>query len=101
MRELFLCLLIAGFGLIALVTAAEPVDARICDDSARLSAQLANRLGAEKRAEGQRAPDTSLEVWVVQGSGHWTMLQRYDNGTSCIIATGEYWETLPVGEDPA
>jgi hypothetical protein len=101
MRGLKICLLISAAALGAPGAAEEPQVDWSCDDSARLADQLSNRFGATKRAEGQRAPDTSLEVWIVQGSGDWTLLQRYDNGTSCIIATGEYWEMLPIGEDPA
>lgn len=72
-----------------------------CDDSARLTRTLETVLGAERRSMGLRDPETVLEVWVSQKSGDWTIVQNYSNGTSCIVAAGEHWETLGGVEDPA
>ena len=86
------------FGLSALV-AASSAAARFadlkCDDSARLSRMLTQDIGAERRALALRGPETALEVWVEPRNGDWTLVQRYANGTSCIVAMGQHWETLP------
>ncbi|WP_136441321.1 hypothetical protein [Pacificoceanicola onchidii] len=63
-----------------------------CDDSARMTARLTERLGAERQGMGLRDPETMLEVWVERRTGDWLIVQSYSNGTSCIIAMGEFWE---------
>lgn len=63
-----------------------------CDDSARMVATLETVLGAERRGGGLRDPETMLEVWVRRGNGDWVIVQNYANGTSCIVAMGEYWQ---------
>ncbi len=72
-----------------------------CDDSARLEQQLANVQGATKRGQGLRGPDAVLEVWIVPRSGDWTLVQTYANGTSCVVAMGEHWQSLIDTVDPA
>lgn len=64
-----------------------------CDDSSRMVATLTNVLGAERQGLGLRDPETMLEVWVTPRNGDWLILQNYANGTSCIVAMGEHWET--------
>ncbi len=71
----------------------------ICDDTTRLEEQLLMSVGAERQAQGLRAPDALIEIWIVPKNGDWTIVQNYANGTSCIVAMGEHWETLP--QEPA
>lgn len=68
-----------------------------CDDSARMMETLQDVLGAERRAFGLRDPETTLEVWVTHASGDWMIVQTYSNGTSCIVAMGEHWESSMTG----
>ena len=64
-----------------------------CDDRARLERTLTHVLGAERHGIGLRDPGTMLEVWVARASGDWMLVQSYANGTSCIVAMGEHWES--------
>jgi hypothetical protein len=66
----------------------------VCDDTARLQDQLITIVGAEKRGYGLRDPEAMLEIWIVPESGDWSVVQNYANGTSCIMAMGEYWQGL-------
>ncbi len=68
-----------------------------CDDSQRLTQTLQNVMRAERSGMGLRDPDTMLEVWVESQSGDWIIVQRYSNGTSCIVAMGEHWESKVAG----
>lgn len=68
-----------------------------CDDSARMLSMLTEVWGAERQGMGLRDPETMLEVWVTRKNGDWLILQNYANGTSCIVAMGEYWEATPPG----
>ncbi len=69
-----------------------------CDDTARLRTTLTGPLGAQRQAGGLRDPETMLEIWVTRRDGDWMIVQNYANGTSCIVAMGEYWEEAP--KDP-
>ncbi len=66
----------------------------ICDDTSRLQQQLETVVGAKQQARGMRDPESLIEVWIVPGSGDWTIVQNYANGTSCILAIGEFWEAV-------
>ena len=68
-----------------------------CDDSARMLSMLTDVLGAERQGMGLRDPETMLEVWVSPRDGEWLIVQTYANGTSCIVAMGEHWETVLAG----
>lgn len=63
-----------------------------CDDSARMTETLKVVWGAERQGVGMRDPETMIEIWVTARNGDWLILQNYANGTSCIVAMGEYWE---------
>lgn len=63
-----------------------------CDDSVRLTDTLTNVLGATRQGIGLRDPDTTLEVWVQSRNKDWFIVQSYSNGTSCIVAMGEFWD---------
>lgn len=73
----------------------------ICDDRARLENRLQNVVGAEREGRGMRGPDALIEIWIDRRNGDWTLVQSYPNGTSCIVAIGENWETLTPNVDPA
>lgn len=89
----------------ALACLSGPAHARMvdvdCDDSKRMARTLESVLGAERRSMGLRDPETVLEVWVARDGGDWTIVQSYSNGTSCIVAFGEHWESLGTDKDPA
>lgn len=73
----------------------------ICDASARLEQRLSQVHGAQKQGQGLRGPDAVLQVWISPRTGDWTLVQSYANGTSCIVAMGEHWESLTPAADPA
>ena len=72
-----------------------------CDDTVRLEQQLEGSQGATRISQGMRGPDALLEVWMTPRSGDWMLVQTYANGTSCIVAMGQHWETLLPPKDPA
>ena len=63
-----------------------------CDDTSRLHEQLQTVGGASPQASGIRDPDAMIQIWIVPSNGDWTIVQNYANGTSCVLAMGEYWE---------
>ena len=87
--------------LVLCIAAPTVADARMsdvsCDDSARMFSMLTEVMGAERQGMGLRDPETTLEVWVTHRNGEWLIVQNYANGTSCIVAMGDHWESGPSG----
>lgn len=83
--------------LVSAVVASNASNAQIsdvsCDDTARLKHRLTDVIGAERQGTGLRDPETVLEVWVTRHNGDWLVVQTYANGTSCIVAMGEHWDS--------
>lgn len=77
----------------------ERISDLFCDDSARLDQAMTVTRLAERVGIGMRGPDAVVEIWIEPSSGDWTLVQRYSNGTSCIVAFGEHWER--TAESPA
>lgn len=94
-------LLTAALLLIFSQSATAKITDVICDDRARLEKRLTQVIGAERQGRGMRGPDALIEIWIERNSGDWTLVQSYPNGTSCIVAIGENWETLTPKADPA
>ena len=72
-----------------------------CDNSLLLEQKLEQVLKAAKIGAGMRGPDSLLEIWITPRNGDWTLVQRYANGRSCIVAIGENWENMIPAQDPA
>lgn len=79
------------------MTAQAQISDLSCDDSTRLNERLVNVLGATRQSSGLRDPETILEIWVMPRNSEWLIVQNYSNGTSCIVAMGEHWETDTIG----
>lgn len=93
-------ILIGLFALLPQITSAQ-FNKIICDDRSRLEKQLKSYQGAERQGRGLSGSDALTEIWVERDSGNWTIVQNYANGTSCVVAMGEYWENQSSAEDPA
>ena len=68
-------------------------DAGYCASHADIAKTLESQLGEERQGVGLRDPDSALELWVSE-RGTWTLVTRYANGRSCIVALGEDWQHL-------
>jgi hypothetical protein len=49
---------------------------------------------------GLAASGSIVEILVSQ-TGSWTILVTSPNGTSCVVAVGDYWEALKPLPGPA
>jgi hypothetical protein len=92
--------LIAAFSLVPIEASARLSDV-LCDDADRLAHQIETAHGAEKQGHGLRGPDALVEFWISPTSGDWLLVQSYANGTACIVAMGEHWQSIPAVPDPA
>lgn len=91
-------LLLAGALLPFLAGTAAAQLAR-CEARADIVATLSDTFGEKQYAYGLLGPQAIIEVFVSQ-KGTWTMVLTGSDGTSCILAAGLGWETVPqpVGE---
>ena len=77
------------------VLAASPIGDVICAPRAEMVQKLSHQFGERRSGMGVRGPESVMEVWQSDRSGHWTLVMSYADGRSCIVAMGEGWETLP------
>lgn len=92
--------------LVVLLAFASAPQARIadvvCDARARLEMRLETQYGASLQGRGLRGPDAVLEVWSVERTGDWILVQTYVDGRACIVAMGDDWENMGAPpQDPA
>jgi hypothetical protein len=58
-----------------------------------------DHLSEKLSAVGKLDPNTIVEVYAGE-TGHWTMMVSDVSGRSCIILSGETWESIPVLPGP-
>lgn len=65
----------------------------MCAPYERMVTELESRFQEARTGRGVDARGHLVEVYSSEG-GSWTMLVTIPNGPSCIVATGQAWETL-------
>ena len=93
MIRLTLSLIVAGF----LWTAAAPqAEAQtLCGERTEILDRLEQQFAETPQAIGLSEDGALVEV-MVSPSGGWTILVTYPKRPSCVVATGEGWESLLV-----
>ncbi|KMW56275.1 hypothetical protein AIOL_001227 [Candidatus Rhodobacter oscarellae] len=81
----------------ALLAGPLPAADGFCASHQAITEALVQRMGEAKTGIGVRDPDSLLELWQSR-RGTWTLVQRYADGRSCIVATGEDWVELGPSE---
>ena len=93
MIRLMLSLVVAAllWGSTVAPTRAEP----FCGERAEVLSHLEEKFSERPEAIGLSQDGGLLEI-VVSPSGGWTILITYPKRPTCVIATGDGWETLLV-----
>jgi hypothetical protein len=87
--------LLASLSLLG-VLAALPASAQaVCGKRSDLLGQLAGRWKEAPVAMGLKDDGTMLEVVASADGSTWTVLITQPSGASCVVATGERWESAP------
>ena len=87
-------LVAAALGLCGLVTEPRAAAANPqCGARDALVAHLAERYGESRRALGL-APNAVMEVYASTESGTWTIAVTTPDGTMCLVAAGQGFETI-------
>ena len=88
------------FGAAAL---APPVDAQVprCLPRADLIETLEHKFNEHLTGGGLQNPQQLIELWTSPDSGSFTVFITKPDGVSCIMATGQYWNSSenPADED--
>ncbi len=69
--------------------------AQQCDQRAKVLGHLAQKYKEAPIAVGVTSSGGIVEVLTTGDGQTWTIIVSDPNGTSCLIATGEGWRTLP------
>ncbi len=96
-----LAVLVAAF-LFAAILGSSPASAqKVCGDHGEVLAKLQKFHSETPRAIAVSADGKLLEV-VVSATGTWSILITRPNRRTCVVATGDSWESLPeVAKDPS
>ena len=88
--------------LVAGPLCANPIAEIICAPTDQMTERLTRQFGENRSAIGLRSPDEVMEVWTRGAGESLTLVVRYAEGNSCIVAMGEDWQVLvPANSDPA
>lgn len=86
---------------VALLHASPGQAAMPCHDAAEIAKQLSSKYEEAPVAFGLQSNGNLLQVYASEEKGTWTVVSTTPNGTSCIVAAGEKWHSLPpISNDP-
>ena len=69
-----------------------------CAPRDTVAAFLGERFGEQRHAYGLAESGQAVEVFVSSSTGTWTIIVTSPDLTSCVVASGVEWESLPLGE---
>jgi hypothetical protein len=83
----------------ALAAAGGPEAAQmVCGERKAIVAQLEGKYGETRRSIGVQDGRGVVEVYASDKTGTWTILVTNTDGKSCLMATGEGFESLTVAD---
>ncbi len=81
--------------LLALATTARATTAPVCGPRTLFLAKLGERYAESPTAIGIASNGSVLEV-LSSSNGTWSIITTGPDGKSCLLASGDSWETLPL-----
>jgi len=91
---------------VGLPSEARSMTAAACADRETVIERLARNYGETRRGIGLGANNALMELFASTDTGSWTITMTMPDGRTCLIASGEAFETLqpaglPGGEEDA
>ncbi len=84
-----------GFGILALAaTSGFAQNARNCGPRDVVVERLANKYSEARQSVGLGANNSMVEVFAADDTGTWTITVTMANGLTCLVASGQNFETL-------
>jgi hypothetical protein len=82
------------FGTVAM---APPAEAQVsCGQRDKIVSKLELTYGESRTGAGLNGSTSIVEIWASAKTGTWTILMSRPDGISCVMASGESWETIPL-----
>lgn len=95
-------LLVDGATVAAQQATGGTLQQQTCNAHGDLVEILKRTYAEEPNALGLQGNGHLLEVFVSKKTGSWTIVSTQPDGTSCIIAAGQYWQAVPqTADEPA
>ena len=69
-----------------------------CGSYAETVAQL-TKIYSESRVAAGIQGGGLMELWASAGGGTWTLVLRFGGDRSCMVGSGEGWQTVPATPD--
>lgn len=93
-----------GFGILALAATQATAQTRNCAPREVVVERLADGYGESRQSIGLGAQGAVVEVFASNDTGTWTITVTNPNGLTCLVASGQSYETLaealpPKGND--
>lgn len=86
--------------LAALAPAAQAQDTASCAPRDRVVERLAATYGETRRSMGLGANNALVEVFASDDSGSWTITVTLPSGLTCLVASGQSYETMADAIQP-
>ncbi|MFD1195619.1 hypothetical protein ACFQ3C_13175 [Seohaeicola saemankumensis] len=80
--------------LATMAPAADPRNAANCAPRDKVVERLAGTYGETRRSIGLGANNALIEVYASDDSGSWTITETLPSGLTCLVASGQAFETL-------
>lgn len=87
----------AAFFMTNMVAGAAP----ICLSRSELAVHLAENYGEVLIAQGLNNRGGLIEVFTTKSRDRWTLTETDAKGRACLMAAGEYWNSLGLGPTAA
>ena len=72
---------------------------QVCAERTSITKQLSKKYSEKPVALGIAHNGGVVEVWSSLSGNSWTILITMPDGLTCMVTSGESWETLPISED--
>ena len=93
-----------GFGILTLASTGAHAQSQNCAPRDVVIERLADGYGESRQSIGIGAQGSVVEVFASQSTGTWTITVTAPSGMTCLVASGQAFETLtealpPKGND--
>jgi len=86
--------------LIVALATCTPVNAQgTCGPTDDVYNNLTQKFGEHRQSQGLSVNGIIVETWGNSETGTWTILTTTVNGTTCLLASGEWFRLEAQGED--
>ena len=91
----------AAFALACLLPAPAMAQGQNCSSRDQVVERLASKYGESRQSIGMAPQGRVVEVYASTETGTWTITVTMPNGVTCLVASGQSYESLDESAEPA